>query len=68
MRVVTALAEALGRDATAIRPLGEVVDTDALDALFADGNDRAVHVSFGYEGFDVSVGEDDVVVRPATES
>lgn len=60
--VVEAVAEATGDDPTAMRPLYDVVDTDALDAVFepTDGA-RATQtgrVSFRFNGCDVTVHAD----------
>lgn len=69
---ITEAVEAMtGTDATTLRPLYEVVDSEALDALFAPTRtgsacDRTGVVTFSYEGFTVRVFADGrVVVAPA---
>jgi hypothetical protein len=62
--VVQAVAELTGRDVTDLDSLERVVDTDALDALFAprpNGERRTGRFSFEYEGFAVSISFDDAV-------
>lgn len=61
-RVVSAVADRIGADPAALDPLYEVVDPDALDALFEP---RRLHpdrsdprVSFAYCGCDVVVSAD----------
>ena len=58
--VVERVAAAEGVDATELPPLGRIVDTDALDSLFAADAGRG-HVSFEYHGYDVTVYQDDAV-------
>lgn len=61
--VVFALAAAEERDALELdRPLSDVIDPDALDALFTpvDGDDTA-EVSFQYQGTDVTVRSNGVI-------
>jgi len=76
-RVVLAVAEATGTDPADLPPLYEVIDPDALDAVFrsgVDGNqgngewedDRELR--FSYAGREVSVRSDDVTVGPARKS
>lgn len=59
LRVVRLVAIAADRRTTAIEPLGRIIDTDALDALFAparsDSDGPSVEVSFRYEGYRVEV-------------
>ncbi|MFB6166293.1 MAG: HalOD1 output domain-containing protein [Haloarculaceae archaeon] len=58
--VVTAVADAEGVDPTDLEPLFDVVDPDALDALFA-GGDASVELTFNYAGYAVTVrGVEDV--------
>jgi len=56
--VVYGIAEVTDTDPTSLRPLGEVIDPDALDAIF-DRSDTGelgdAHLSFGYEGYEVTV-------------
>ncbi|WP_115865225.1 HalOD1 output domain-containing protein [Halorussus litoreus] len=55
--VVTAVATASGTDPTAIDPLAESIDPDALDALFDDRHDGTTRdagtVRFSFFGYDV---------------
>jgi hypothetical protein len=67
--VAEAVAAATDREPTGLPPLYEVIDSDALDALFSrermdDG--RNVSVSFEYAGVEVVVSADGVEVRPIT--
>ena len=75
--VVEAVAERDGRDGTELRPLGVVLDADALDALFAsaavdgtaavapDGTEESdrnpARISFSYAGYRVTVLSEGVV-------
>lgn len=69
MAVVEAVAAATDREVTALPPMFDVVNPDALDALVrSDGtSDPDVRVSFPYAGTDVHVrseGSIDVRLRP----
>lgn len=55
-RVIAAIADGKSVDATALDPLYETVDPEALDALFKPG--VTGRVEFTYEGHDVAVGSD----------
>lgn len=55
-RVVGAVAEAVDRDPIALPPLYDVIDPDAIEALFRPGTDG--HVEFTYSGCDVVVEAD----------
>jgi hypothetical protein len=57
--VVAAVADATDRDPLSLPALYEVVDPDALDAIFADGG---VTVSFSYADCEVVVDDDAVLV------
>lgn len=62
--VVTAVADAKDVDPVDLRPLHDVIDPDALEALFdeTDGSRlRTGHVAFDYEGFLVQVEDDGAV-------
>jgi len=63
--VATAVAVATDRDVTEMAPLGNSVDTDALDELVAGSRgDGSLHVAFRYEGVDVRVASDgEITVR-----
>lgn len=71
--MLDAVARATGVDPAALPPLYDVVDPDALDALFAptvgDADGRSgIHVRFTYVGLDVVVrgdGEVDVHRPPS---
>lgn len=58
-RVVSAVAEATGTDPLELEPLNEVVDPDALDALFSSSGLRSARpprrVEFAYAGRTVVV-------------
>ncbi|NLV10327.1 HalOD1 output domain-containing protein [Halomicrobium sp. HM KBTZ05] len=56
--VVYAMSEVSGEEPTALRPLGTVIDPDALDTIFdrCPDDDRGdAHISFEYEGYEVTV-------------
>jgi hypothetical protein len=57
MAVVEEVAAATGRDPNDLDPLATAVDTDALDALVtrANSTNGLTHVSFSYEGMNVTV-------------
>ena len=58
LAVLEAVSSATGTDELELSPLYEVVDPDALDALFdaADPSpSEALSVSFSYAGFDVEI-------------
>lgn len=77
LAAVSAVSDRTGGPATAdgiagprvLRPLYEVIDPDALDALFgptASGDCRnGGTVTFRYDGCEVTVGDDLVRVRPS---
>ena len=61
MTIIDALATAKGVDATALPPLFEVVDPDALDSLFSDrkrANGAEAMLSFSYDNWNVFVSAD----------
>lgn len=62
MAVVEAVADVTDTDAIDLPPLYEVVDPDAVDALFdharRDGRLREQRLSFAYAGFDVTLSAD----------
>ena len=68
--VVSSVADVLGKDEMAVQPLNDVIDPDALDALFdvrLNGERRAStgRVQFLLDGCEVTVfGDGQVVVRP----
>jgi hypothetical protein len=56
--VVYGIAQVTDTDPTSLRPLGEVIDPDALDTIFdrnGAGELGDAHLSFGYEGHEVTV-------------
>jgi hypothetical protein len=63
--VVCAVADALAVHPREIDPVYDVVDPDALDALFEDPDRAPAVVSFEYEGFAVSVcGTGEITFEP----
>lgn len=65
MAVVQQVAERASVDATALPPLYESIDPDALDAIFASttaGTSRSGRVEFTYAGYRVTVCSDDGVL------
>lgn len=73
LAVVDVVAAVAGTDPTALPPLGEVVDPDALESLVTpagtpSGTDD-VRVAFTFDGHDVTVfGHGVVAVRPAQDA
>ncbi|WP_323173056.1 HalOD1 output domain-containing protein [Natrialba sp. PRR66] len=58
LAAVETVSTAADCDPTELVPLYEVIDPDALDALFGSQSDVAdpeTRVSFGYEGFTVTI-------------
>lgn len=67
--VIKAVAWVKGVEPEQLEPLHEVVDPDALDALFNIGKNSAPIVTFSYEGYDVQVDSDGhVVVQESPDS
>lgn len=64
--VVKAVAEAASVDPMELPPLSDVVDPDALDALFQEQGPS--HVSFGYSGYDVELDSAGTVVVEERET
>ncbi|MFC5972906.1 HalOD1 output domain-containing protein [Halomarina salina] len=64
--VVSAVSEALDADVTAVDPLYESVDPDALDSLFASataGNRSTTRICFAHDGCSVTIyGDGEVLV------
>nr|WP_227356632.1 HalOD1 output domain-containing protein [Haladaptatus salinisoli] len=64
-QITAIIAETDGQSIYELKPLYDVIDPEALDALFAphvDGTSRPVgEVSFHYEGYWVTVSSDGVV-------
>ncbi|WP_266081945.1 HalOD1 output domain-containing protein [Haladaptatus caseinilyticus] len=64
-QILNAITEVDDRSVDDFEPLYEVIDPDALDALFApqvDGSSRAVgNISFQYAGYWVTVSSDGAV-------
>lgn len=59
--IVEAVAATTGRDSSALSPLHEHIDTEALDALLTFGADpdaQRLSLSFVYEGVEVTVDAD----------
>lgn len=66
LTIVEAIAEATGRDLTALPPLHHSIDPEALNTLLTRDTQQEEHVqvSFTYDGALVSVGSDgDLTVR-----
>ena len=63
--VVQAVADARGTAQLALPPLADVLDPDALDALYA-GERPVSRVTFEYAGYSVSVAPDRTVTVTAT--
>lgn len=65
--IVEAVARAADRNTTELTPLHDVVETDALNVLLADGErnrSSPFEMTFSYAGFRVTASSDgDVVVR-----
>lgn len=62
VEIVEAIAAREGVDETTLPPLGDVIDPDALNALFAPsavrGPDQPAFVQFRYCGYTVAVAAD----------
>ena len=74
-KIIIEIADRNGADPTKLNPpLYEVIDVEALDALFAPDNDRGLrncggHVEFTYGSWRVRVESDgSVAVEPGDES
>ena len=69
--VVKAVAQAADRDPSALEPLYEAIDPDALDAIYRSRRETqssALRVSFSYASFEVTVGPTGAVeVSPVTD-
>lgn len=64
--IVEAVATVTNCDLTAMSPLYETVDPEALTDIVTGDRGRPVEVSFAYEGCQVSVSSDGrIVVEPA---
>lgn len=66
--VVTEVSRVKGVAPDELRPLHDVVDPDALEALFDSGDGKPIrngHISFTYEGYLVEVRDDDISVEAA---
>ena len=62
--IVEAVSEATGRDPIEIQPLAEVLDPDALDAVFAGASPaNPIGLTFYLDGCRVSVDEDTIDVE-----
>lgn len=65
LAVVEAVAAVTGSEPTKLPLLNDAVNTDALDSLFVPETDDQLHVSFVYDGLDITVqGEGSVSVSP----
>lgn len=72
-RVLSAVAQAEGVSPTALPPLTDAVDPDALDTLYGheanrDRTDRDVSLQFSYAGYDVTLCGDAIVLRGRTSA
>lgn len=54
-QVIQTVADAKGSDPVELRPLADVIDPDALDALFTPRSDTKKTLQFEYEGYTVTV-------------
>lgn len=67
-RVITAVSEATGTDPLELEPLYNVVDPDALNAIFSRDGSTDTELQFTMAGCEVVVrGEGNVVVTPPAE-
>lgn len=69
--VIAAIAAADQRDPHELTPLHYVIDTEALDKLFAptvSEGQRNGSLSFSYEGFEVTVSSQGVIEAKPTEN
>lgn len=71
MDVVWAVAAESDIDPCSLPPLGDAIDTDALDSLFDGDSERTVpgqngaSVTFSYAGHRVTVDHEDLTIQPA---
>lgn len=62
--IIRAVADQTNREPTALRPLGETIDPDALDSLFTRSSEEAVEsLTLIYEGCRITIGTDTVTVQ-----
>jgi len=54
-QVIQTVADAKGSDPVELRPLADVIDTDALEAIFTPRSDTRKILQFEYEGYTVNV-------------
>lgn len=66
LQVVEALADATNTDAHELEPLYNVVDPEALDALFQPDSDGTIRVEFEYGNSSVEVRSDGTVTVDGT--
>ncbi len=66
--VVEAVSSFENCDPTALPPLHDTVDTDALDALFRSGDDRICNVSFAVSDSHVTIENGERIVVEASET
>ncbi|WP_336021921.1 HalOD1 output domain-containing protein [Halobellus salinisoli] len=59
--VAEAVAAAEGVSPMELTPLGEVVDTDAIEALFSNPTLTTLELRFEYEGYTVLIDEERTV-------
>lgn len=65
LAIVERVAARENVDPLELPPLHDVVDTDALMALFATPERRVDHITFSYHGYDVTVeGPQQIQVEP----
>lgn len=62
--IIRAVAEATGRDPTDLEPIADVLDPDALEAIYATASaDNPIELTFQYEGCTVTVDQDAIDVE-----
>lgn len=68
VRIARLVAVTSDREVSDLEPLGRVIDTDALEALFSPGVGGNIEGSFRYEGYRVEIDADGTVrLREAAE-
>lgn len=68
--VALMLSDVLGKEVTDIEPLGNKIDTDALNRLFQRNRDTDLRFEFTHEGCRITVQHDDIDVsslEPASD-
>lgn len=66
--VALMLSDELGKDVTELEPLGNKIDTDALNRLFQRNRDTELLFEFTHEGCRITVEQDDIDISSLDEA